>query len=147
MLGVTCTYICVMPTSKSWIRSRILLTVNLSIFFFCMSKKSHHSRMPMAASCALFLSCGNSLFLCSHILEKNILPIYHALCLPCMLHCWSYLWLCQRVVLEACKGSTHQVPSIGPATINMKIYTSSETYFWTTQAKHYTVYMCMYNLA
>lgn len=44
---------------------------------------------------------------------KVLLPIYHALCLPCMLHCWSYLWLCQLVVLDACKGATHDCLNIG----------------------------------
>ena len=34
-----------------------------------------------------FILICNLFFLCWHNLEKILLPIYHALCLPCMLHC------------------------------------------------------------
>lgn len=39
----------------------------------------------------------NLFFLYWHNLEKVLLPIYHALCLPCMLHCWSYYFMALSV--------------------------------------------------
>ena len=96
----------------------------------------------------------NLFFLCWYNLEK----FYYLFIMPCVfLACCIVdpiiLWLCQLVVLDACKGATHdclnvglvsyQVP-IGSATIKMTIYTSSVVHFWTTEANHYTVYMYMY---
>ena len=89
----------------------------------------------------------NLFFLCWYNLEK----FYYLFIMPCVfLACCIVdpiiLWLCQLVVLDACKGATHDCLNVGlvsyqvPLALQQSRWQScSVVHFWTTEANHYTV--------
>ena len=117
-----------MPTSKGWIWSILLLIVNLSMFFlnfwdgpaskkiltFLSLQAAYGSQLCFVLVLWLNFIFVNLFFLCWYNLEK----FYYLFIMPCVfLACCIVdpiiLWLCQLVVLDACKGATHDCLNVG----------------------------------
>ena len=120
--------------------------------------------MAKAVSCALFLSCGTCnltflmyyFFLCWHNLEKLLyLFIMSCVFLACCivdsifgfvnLWCWMPVKCQLMIALSLLDWFLTRFYWLRDN--RDENFTSSEIYFWTIQAKHYTVYLYMYNLS
>lgn len=117
-----------MPTSKGWIWSIILLIVNLSMFFLNFwdgpaSKKILTFLSLQAAYgsqlCFVLVLWLNFIFVIYFFCVGTIWKkFYYLFIMPCVfLACYIVdpiiLWLCQLVVLDACKGATHDCLNVG----------------------------------